>query len=126
MTKISDRLKQVQDNISAACDRSGRTPAEITVVVVTKNASIDNIKEVISLGYTELGESRLQHLKQVAEEVDEFLENQQDNPDLPKNIDWHMIGHLQRNKVKAVLNMLSIIHSLDTLRLAEEINAAAG
>ena len=116
----------MQDNISAACARSGRDAAEITAVIVTKNASIDDIKEVISLGHTQFGESRLQHLKQVAEEVDEFLENQQGNPDLPKNIDWHMIGHLQRNKVKAVLNMLSIIHSLDTLRLAEEINAAAG
>ncbi len=116
----------MQDNISAACARSGRDSAEITAVIVTKNASIDDIKEVISLGHTQFGESRLQHLKQVAEEVDEFLENQQGNPDLPKNVDWHMIGHLQRNKVKAVLNMLSIIHSLDTLRLAEEINAAAG
>ncbi len=126
MTKISDRLKQMQDNISAACARSGRDPAEITAVIVTKNASINDIKEVISLGHTQFGESRLQHLKQVAEEVDEFLKNQQDNTDLPKNVDWHMIGHLQRNKVKVVLKMLSIIHSLDTLRLAEEINAAAG
>lgn len=125
MTKISDRLKQVQDNIAAACDRSGRDPSNITTIIVTKNASIEAIKEVISLGYTQLGESRLQHLKQVAEEVNEFLENQQDDPDLPKEVDWHMIGHLQRNKVRPVLKMLSIIHSLDTLRLAEEINTAA-
>lgn len=125
MTKISDRLKQVQDNIASACDRSGRDPANITTIIVTKNADIDAIKEVISLGYTQLGESRLQHLKQVAEEVSEFLENQHQDTNLPKKVDWHMIGHLQRNKVKTVLKILSIVHSLDTLRLAEEINAAA-
>ena len=125
MVNISDRLKQLQDNIADACARSSRSPEEITTVIVTKNTSFDAVKQVIESGYNNLGENRVQHLKQVSEEIAEYLAARQEDQNLSDQIKWHMIGHLQRNKVKSVLKMLSLIHSLDTLRLAEEINTAA-
>ena len=125
MTKISERIKRIEDSINSTCARVGRDPQEIKLVVVTKSAAIESIKEVIRLGLTELGENRVQQLKKVSAEVAEFLQEQNENQTLPKKIDWHMIGHLQRNKVRQVLSIASLIHSVDTLRLAEEINASA-
>lgn len=125
MSSIADRLQQVQDNIEAACRRSGRDPRHVTTVVVTKTASPDQIKEVIRAGRTELGESRVQHLKVIADEIDAFLKEHADDPAVPEAVTWHMIGHLQRNKVRQALQVSNIVHSVDTLRLAEEINTAA-
>ena len=125
MTKISERIKRIKDAISSTCARVGRDPGEVKLVVVTKSAAIEAIKDVIRLGLTELGENRVQQLKKVSAEVAEFLQEQRENQTLPKKIDWHMIGHLQRNKVRQVLSITSLIHSVDTLRLAEEINASA-
>ncbi|UCF00293.1 MAG: YggS family pyridoxal phosphate-dependent enzyme [Planctomycetota bacterium] len=125
MTKISDRIKRVKDSISSACARIGRDPGEIKLVVVTKSATIEGIKGVIRLGFTDLGENRVQQLKKVSAQVAELLEGADGDENLPKKINWHMIGHLQRNKVRQVLPIASLIHSVDTLRLAEEINASA-
>jgi pyridoxal phosphate enzyme (YggS family) len=97
----------------------------VTFVVVTKSATIEAVKEVIRLGFTALGENRVQQLKKVSAQVGEFLRASDGNPALPKEVSWHMIGHLQRNKVGQVLPIAVLIHSVDTLRLAEEINAAA-
>ena len=124
MSKISDRLKRVKENINSACGKAGRSPSEIKLVIVTKSANIDQIKEVIRLGITELGENRVQQLKKVSAQVEDFLEGQSSQSNVPDKINWHMIGHLQRNKVRQVLPMISLIHSVDTLRLAEEINLA--
>lgn len=125
MPKIADKLKRVKDSIAAACSRAGREPSEIKLVVVTKSAEIAGIEEVIRLGCTDLGENRVQQLKKVAAQVDEFLAKAPANSNLPKKINWHMIGHLQRNKVRQLLPIVSMIHSIDTLRLAEEINSEA-
>jgi pyridoxal phosphate enzyme (YggS family) len=125
MSKIADRLKQIRENIASACARSNRPEKSVRLVVVTKTAPLESVKEAISLGCTELGENRVQQLKQVAASIDEFLEENKDNPEVPDKVDWHMIGHLQRNKVKQALKTCSLIHSVDTLRLAEEINTAA-
>lgn len=125
MHEISERLKRVEDNIASACQRVGRAVENITTIVVTKTAPIESIKEVVRLGYTELGENRVQHLKQVAKEIAEYLDTNADNPDLPDKVNWHMIGHLQRNKVRSVLKTSSFVHSVDTLRLAEEISETA-
>jgi pyridoxal phosphate enzyme (YggS family) len=125
MTKISERIKRVKDTINSTCSRIGRDHSEIKLVVVTKSATIEGIKEVIRLGFTDLGENRVQQLKKVSAHVAEFLEGADGDENLPKKIDWHMIGHLQRNKVRQVLPIASLIHSVDTLRLAEEINASA-
>jgi len=125
MTKISARIKQIKDIINSACMRAERDPEEVKLVVVTKSADIEAVKEVIHLGFTDLGENRVQQLKKISTEVDDFLQGPDGNTGLPKKINWHMIGHLQRNKVRQVLPIAVLIHSLDTLRLAEEINTAA-
>ncbi len=125
MDKIEDKIKRVKDNVRAACDRADRKPDEITLVVVTKSADIDAVKHVINLGMTDLGENRVQQLKKVSGQVNEYLQGSSGNSVTADNIKWHMIGHLQRNKVRQVLPIASLIHSVDTLRLAEEINSAA-
>ena len=124
MSKISERLERIKEAINSACSRAGRDPGRIKLVVVTKSANLEAIKEVIRLGFTDLGENRVQQLKKVSTQVADFIEQNGDS-DLPQNINWHMVGHLQRNKVRSVLGIVSLIHSVDTLRLAEEINASA-
>ena len=126
MSKIADKLKQVQDNIATACQRAHRNPDHIRLVIVSKTAPLESIIEVIRLGHTDFGENRVQHLKQVAASVDAFLDENKDDPDIPDKVNWHMIGHLQRNKVRQVLKISSTIHSVDTLRLAEEVSSSAG
>ena len=121
MNRIADNLQKLHDNIAAVCCRCGRSSSEITVVVVTKSANLNAIKEVIRLGCTQLGENRVQHLKITTDDLAQFLK---ENPQLPK-INWHMVGHLQRNKVRGLLQIAEFIHSVDTLRLAEEISKNA-
>jgi len=125
MTKIAARIKQIKGTINSACMRAGRDPGNVKLVVVTKSADIEAIKEVIHLGFTDLGENRVQQLKKISTDVADFLHGPDSGSDMPKEINWHMIGHLQRNKVRQVLPISVLIHSLDTLRLAEEINTAA-
>jgi pyridoxal phosphate enzyme (YggS family) len=126
MTRIAERIKRVEDSITAACARSNREREDVRLVVVTKSADIEQVKEVIRLGYFHLGENRVQQIKKVAGQVSQFIEEAGSQERAPREIHWHMIGHLQRNKVRSVLNIASLIHSVDTLRLAEEINAASG
>jgi len=125
MTKISARIKHIKGIINSACTRADRDPSEVKLVVVTKSAGIEAVKEVIQMGFTDLGENRVQQLKKISTEINDFLQGPDGNSAPPKEIDWHMIGHLQRNKVRQVLPIAVLIHSLDTLRLAEEINTAA-
>ncbi|TSA45370.1 YggS family pyridoxal phosphate-dependent enzyme [bacterium] len=126
MPTISERIKRIKDNISSTCVRCGRDPDEIKIVIVTKSAAIEAIKEVVGLGYTDLGENHVQQLKKVSAQASFFLGQAGDNSaSPPRTINWHMIGHLQRNKVRQVLPLVFMIHSVDTLRLAEEINVSA-
>jgi len=125
MSKISERIQQLTDTIKSTCARVGRNPKEVKLVIVTKSATIEGIKQVIHLGFTDLGENRAQQLKKVSAQIDEFLNQAGSDSTLPKKVNWHMIGHLQRNKVRHVLPIVSLIHSVDTLRLAEEINNSA-
>jgi len=125
MAKISDRINQVKENIADACARVSRDPSKIKLVIVTKSTDIDNIKQVIKLGYADLGENRVQQLRKVSAAVDQFLNDKKNNHTLPEKVNWHLIGHLQRNKVKYALQVADLIHSVDTLRLAEEISACA-
>ncbi|HUV62505.1 MAG TPA: YggS family pyridoxal phosphate-dependent enzyme [Sedimentisphaerales bacterium] len=124
MAKISERVKRIRETIDAACARAGREPDQVTLVVVTKSATLEAVREVVQSGVTDLGENRVQQLKKVVTQVEEFLQGPDGDPALSKNIRWHMIGHLQRNKVRQVLPLAVLIHSVDTLRLAEEINTA--
>jgi PLP dependent protein len=124
MVDVPERIRQIEQRIGEACMRAGRDRRAVKLIVVTKSAPFEQLKEILRLGYTHLGESRAQQLRQVAGEVKAFLaENAGDG--LPTDVQWHMIGHLQRNKVRQVLPSLSLIHSVDTLRLAEEIDKAA-
>ena len=125
MTKISERVKRLKDTINSTCARIGRDSSEIKLVVVTKSATVEAIKEVIHLGLVDLGENRVQQLKRVSTQIDDFLKEADGDSTLPQKVNWHMVGHLQRNKVRQVLPIASLIHSVDTLRLAEEINASA-
>lgn len=122
MSLITDKLKKVQDEVANACARAGRNEKSVKVVVVTKTATALAIQEVIRQGFVDLGENRVQHLKQVAEEVETFLKETKDDPSIPDKVNWHMIGHLQRNKVKQTLQLCRMVQSVDTLRLAEELN----
>ena len=122
MSTIADKLKKIRADIADTCVQAGRSEKSIKVVVVTKTAGIEAIQEVIRQGFVDLGENRVQHLKQVAEEVATFLQENQDDPAIPEKVNWHMIGHLQRNKVKQTLQLCRMVQSVDTLRLAEELN----
>jgi len=125
MAKIFERVKRLKDGIDTICTRIGRASQDVKLVVVTKSASFEAVKEIIRMGFTELGENRVQQLKKISAQVADFLNRSENKSVLPQKVNWHMIGHLQRNKVRQVLPMVSLIHSVDTLRLAEEINSSA-
>ncbi|MBS0206296.1 MAG: YggS family pyridoxal phosphate-dependent enzyme [Planctomycetes bacterium] len=109
---LSDNLQRIRERIEAACARAGRSRNEVTLIAVTKYAELDWVRALIDLGMTELGESRPQQLVSRAAE-------------LPAHIHWHMIGHLQRNKVDTILPVVSRIHSVDSVRLVEAIQKSA-
>ena len=125
MSLISDKVKHLQDTIAATCARAGRSENSVKLIVVTKTAPLEAIREVINLGLTDLGENRIQHLKQITDDLATLFKEQSDDETLLSKVNWHMIGHLQRNKVKQTLKICNTIHSVDTLRLAEEINTHA-
>jgi pyridoxal phosphate enzyme (YggS family) len=106
---IKDNLNDIKDRIAVAAIKSGRQPEEITLVTVTKTLPIDVINAAITFGITDIGENKVQ---EVMDKYDHILNE-------PK---WHLIGHLQTNKVKYIADKVSLIHSVDSLRLAEEIS----
>jgi len=122
-TRIEKNLQAIREKIAEACLRSGRRIEEVGLVAVTKSVDVETIRNAIDAGLTELGESRAQELVSRAAEIDAFLRRRR-TPD-PPAVRWHMVGHLQRNKVRSVLGAASVIHSIDSLRLAEETNARA-
>jgi len=127
---LKARYEAVKERVAAAAIRSGRRAEDIILVAVTKEASIDQIRELIALGHVDLGENRTQTLAQHAAQVEEFLQRHRElrsarNAGLPESVRWHMIGHLQRNKVRKAVSLVRLIHSVDSLRLAEEIQPAA-
>jgi pyridoxal phosphate enzyme (YggS family) len=110
--QLMENLKRVRDQIHAACERSRRSASDVTMVAVTKYAELDWVRALVDLGVRDLGESRPQQLAARAAE-------------LPQDIHWHLIGHLQRNKVDQVLPVAHAIHSVDSVRLLEAIDLAA-
>lgn len=110
---IADNINLVKNNIKLAAEKSSRKPDEIILVCVTKQIPVEFIKEALSGGINIIGENR----------VEEALEKK-DN--LPASVELHMIGHLQTRKAKDAVKIFSLIHSVDSLRLAEEINKRAG
>lgn len=130
---LAEKLDEVKDRIAKACARAKRDPAEVTLVAVTKTAAPEQIREILSLGVADLGESRVQQLTQRAAQLNEFVSRRQVHGvggggpagPMPDKIRWHMIGHLQRNKAKPLIPFVHLIHSVDSLRLAEELDVQA-
>ncbi|MHC5110098.1 MAG: YggS family pyridoxal phosphate-dependent enzyme [Planctomycetota bacterium] len=125
--KLAENIKKVEQRIEDACRKAGRDPREITLVAVTKAVSLDVIRSLVDLDLQHFGENRVQDLTKRAGMVNEFLSRRA--RDLAAGAkprpEWHMVGHLQRNKVQMLIPWVSMIHSVDSLRLAEEIDAHA-
>lgn len=109
---LKENFEEVEAKIQAACKRCGRNREEITLVAVSKTKPVSMLQEAYELGTRTFGENKVQEI------MDKY-------PVLPQDISWHMIGHLQRNKVKYIIDKVSLIHSVDSFRLAEAIEKEA-
>lgn len=107
---IRENLAEVEQNIEAACKKAGRDRSEVTLIAVSKTKPVEMLQEVYDTGIRTFGENKVQEMMD-KEAV------------MAKDIQWHMIGHLQRNKVKYLMGKAALIHSVDSLRLAEEISS---
>ena len=113
MSEIGERLARVQARIAAAARRAGRDPASITLVAVSKTVPPDRIKEAVAAGVAVLGENRVQEARDKIEALGRLAQ-------------WHLVGHLQTNKAKLAVHLFDIIHSLDSIKLAGELDRHAG
>lgn len=109
---FQSRLDQVKEKIAAACQRCGRSPDQVSLLAVSKMFGPEDISEAAGCGLTVFGESRVQEAKQKI-------------PLCSGSLDWHMIGHLQRNKVKDAVPLFKMIHGVDSVRLLETINSVS-
>jgi PLP dependent protein len=109
---IADNLKSVTQRITRACEKSGRPASAVELICVTKEAMVTQAEEVLGLGVKNLGENRVQEL------VSKYNA-------IGNRATWHLIGHLQTNKVKDAVKIVSLIHSVDSARLAKEIDKEA-
>ena len=109
---IRENIKAVEDAIAAECRNAGRAPEDVTLIAVSKTKPVEMLREAYEYGCRDFGENKVQEL------LDKYEV-------MPKDIRWHMIGHLQRNKVKYIVDKVYLIHSVDSLRLAEEISKEA-
>ena len=109
---LRENLQEVEERIQEACRRAGRDRSEVTLVAVSKTKPVSMLKEAYDLGVRVFGENKVQEIREKYEA-------------LPKDIEWHMIGHLQTNKVKYIADKVTLIHSVDSLRLAETIEKEA-
>ncbi|MFT4107225.1 MAG: YggS family pyridoxal phosphate-dependent enzyme [Lacrimispora sp.] len=109
---VRENLEEVRKRILEACKRAGRNPEEVTLIAVSKTKPVDMLTEAYNSGVRDFGENKVQELTEKCSV-------------LPEDIRWHMIGHLQRNKVKQVIDKAALIHSVDSIRLAEQIQEEA-
>ena len=109
---ITENLSMVENKIAAACKRAGRERDEVKLIAVSKTQPVEAIREAIEYGINSFGENRVQELREKTELIKD-------------NLDWHLIGHLQTNKVKFVVGKVSLIHSLENIRLAEALDKEA-
>lgn len=109
---IQENISNVKQKIKAACEKCGRNPDEVTLIAVSKTKPVSMLKEAYDAGCRDFGENKVQELVEKWEQM-------------PKDIRWHMIGHLQRNKVKYIVDKVYLIHSVDSLKLAQEISKEA-
>ena len=109
---LATNLQKVENKITEACKKANRSREDITLIAVSKTKPVSMLQDVYDLGIRDFGENKVQELADKS-------------PTLPDDIRWHMIGHLQRNKVKQVIDKAVLIHSVDSVRLAETIEAEA-
>lgn len=109
---IRENLEAVESNIAAACKASGRSREDVRLIAVSKTKPVEMLREAYDCGCRDFGENKVQEL------LDKYDK-------MPSDVRWHMIGHLQRNKVKYIVDKVYLIHSVDSLRLAEEISKEA-
>ena len=109
---IKENLREVEERIAKACERVGRDKNEVTLIAVSKTKPVEAIREAMEYGAVHFGENKVQEIVDKYETISEPL-------------NWHMIGHLQRNKVKYIVDKVVLIHSVDSLRLAEQIHEEA-
>ncbi len=111
--EIADNLQVVQDRIARAAERVGRDPEDVHLVTVTKTRSLDDVCAAVEAGATDLGENYVQEMVEKAEALAD------------EEVRWHAIGHLQTNKVRQIADFVSLIHSVDSFRVGEEIDQRA-
>lgn len=109
---IKENLEEVEARITRACGRSGRERSEVTLISVSKTKPVEMLQEAYDAGSRDFGENKPQEIREKY-------------PQLPTDIRWHMIGHLQRNKIKYIIDKVCMIHSVDSIRLAEAIDEEA-
>ena len=109
---IKENLEEVEARITRACERSGRERSEVTLISVSKTKPVEMLQEAYDAGSRDFGENKPQEIREKY-------------PQLPTDIRWHMIGHLQRNKIKYIIDKVYMIHSVDSIRLAEAIDEEA-
>ncbi|MBQ4339742.1 MAG: YggS family pyridoxal phosphate-dependent enzyme [Firmicutes bacterium] len=112
LSKIHENLDVLEKQIQAACDKCGRKREEVLLIGVTKTRTADEVNEAVAWGITDVGENKVQEIMDKYDHV-------------PGDVKWHMIGHLQTNKVKYIIDKVALIHSVDKLKLAEEIDKRA-
>ena len=109
---IKENYRAVKENITSACDACGRKEEDVTLIAVSKTKPLEMLMEAYEAGARDFGENKVQELEEKI-------------PNMPTDVRWHMIGHLKRNKVKFIVGKVYLIHSVDSLRLAEEISKEA-
>lgn len=131
---LAERFKDVKERIHAAAKLTGRTGKDILLVAVSKYAGMDEVRELIAMGQRDFAENQVQQLQQRAAMITEWQQRQRGLAAAIKStgpvsddttVRWHMIGHLQRNKVRKAAELARLIHSVDSLRVAEELQASA-
>jgi PLP dependent protein len=113
---IERRIREIERRIAAAADKAGRSPAEVTIIGVTKTVDAGVVQQAFQAGMRHFGESRIQEAKEKIAALSA----------LEPRPTWHMVGHLQTNKVKTATDLFDIIHSVDSIRLAEAVSQHAG
>lgn len=134
MSTLKERYTEVKQRVAKAAEASGRSPDSVYLIAVTKFAEPEDIRELIELGHRDFGENKVQQLSQRASVINEWFDRMKLAPrvvgerssfDPSDPVRWHMIGHLQRNKVRKIADLVRLVHSVDSLRLAEEIQQIA-
>ena len=126
-----DRYRALMDRVAEAARRSGRQKEDIIVVLVSKYGTLEQMRKLIEIGHLDFAESRAQQLEQRSVQIAEWLTRLREVPAsggegvVPEAVRWHMVGHLQRNKTRKAIAHARLIHSVDSLRLAEDIQSLA-